>query len=325
MTDRGRKAAKLLLAAVMAGAMPAIAASPMAQGKAALDAGDADQALSLLDPIANSGNAEALNLRCRVYYALENWDRAINDCEQAVKNDPQNSVNHMWLGRALGEKAGRVSFLSAYSLGKRVHEEFEKAVALNGRNAEALSDLGEFDYDAPSVVGGGLDKAMAVAQQLDRVDAARGHELRGRIAEERKDLGAAEREYKLALAADPHPASQWVTLASFYRRHGRIAEMDQAIASSEALAAKDKKASVAYYDAAGVLIKANHDAAHAARLLAAYLASPVKSEMAPSFAAHFKLARLLDGMGDKAGARREQQAATSQAHGYRPAQDMKIK
>ena len=325
MKQKSRRAATILLATVMAGAVPAIAASPVAQAKAALDAGEADQALALLDPIANSGNSEALNLRCRVYYSLENWDRAINDCEQAVKHDSQSSVNHMWLGRALGEKAGRVSFLSAYSLGKRVHEEFEKAVALNGRNAEALSDLGEFDYDAPGVVGGGLDKAAAIAQQLDHVDAARAHELRGRIAEERKDYATAEHEYKQALAADPHPASQWVTLASFYRRHGRIAEMDQAIASSESVAAKDKKASVAYYDAAGVLIKANHDAAHAARLLAAYLASPIKSEMAPSFAAHFKLARLLDAMGDKAGAHREQLAATSLAHGYRPAQDMKIK
>jgi hypothetical protein len=124
----------------------------------------------------------------------------------------------MWLGRALGEKASRASFLSAYSLGKRVRGEFEEAVRLNSRNAEALADLGEFYYSAPGVVGGGDDKAEGVAAQLDKVDGARAHELRGRMAEQRKDFGTAEREYKQAIAAGAHPAFQWMTLASFYRR-----------------------------------------------------------------------------------------------------------
>ena len=151
---------------------------------AALQAGEADHALALLGSLPQS--AESHNLRCRVLLTLEHWDAAASECEQAVNMDGQNSDFHMWLARALGEKASRASFLSAYSLAKRVRGEFETAVRLNPRNAEALADLGEFDYDAPGVVGGGIDKAEAVAQQLDKVDAARAHELRGRIAETKK-------------------------------------------------------------------------------------------------------------------------------------------
>ena len=205
----------------------------LAQANAALQAGEADRALALLNSLAPSGagQAEAHNLQCRVRYTLEQWDAAVSQCEQAVRLDGQNSDYHLWLGRALGEKADRASFLSAYSLAKRVRAEFEEAVRLNPRNAEALADLGDFYQQAPGIVGGGMDKAQAIAAQLDKVDPARAHELRGRIAEGRKDYGTAEREFRQAIAAAAHPAFQWITLASFYSRRQRWTEMESALHS----------------------------------------------------------------------------------------------
>jgi len=215
-----------MLPAVVLAAAAAIAASaqaPLAQANAALQAGEADRALALLNSLSPSGagQAEAHNLQCRVRFTLEQWNAAASQCEQAVRLDGQNSNYHLWLGRALGEKADRASFLRAYSLAKRVRAEFEESVSLNPRNAEALADLGEFYRQAPGVVGGGIDKAQGIAAQLDKVDPARAHELRGRIAEEHKDYGAAEREFKLAVAAGAHPALQWTSLAGFYSSRQR--------------------------------------------------------------------------------------------------------
>jgi len=109
--------------------LPAFAqgvSTQLAPANAALQAGEADHALALLNSLPQSGgNGEAFNLRCRVEFTLEQWDRAVSDCEQAVKLDGSNSAYHLWLGRALGEKASRASFLSAFSLGKRVKAEFE--------------------------------------------------------------------------------------------------------------------------------------------------------------------------------------------------------
>ena len=103
----------------------------LAQANAALQAGEADKALALLNTLVQSdGSAEAYNLRCRVEYTLEQWNQAASDCEQAVKLDGQSSDDHLWLGRALGEKANRASFLSAYSLAKRTRAEFEEAARL---------------------------------------------------------------------------------------------------------------------------------------------------------------------------------------------------
>jgi tetratricopeptide (TPR) repeat protein len=293
----------------------------LAPAKAALQAGEGDKAMALL--VQPGGNAEAYNLRCRVEYTLEQWDRAVNDCTQAVKLDGQNSVDHLWLGRALGEKASRASFMSAYSLAKRVRGEFEEAARLNPRNAEALADLGEFYYSAPGVVGGGTDKAEEVAAQLDKVDPARAHELRGHIAEQRKDYGAAERELRQAIAGSAHPAFQWMTLAGFYRHRERWTEMESAVHSGQSAAERDKRASAALYDGASLLIKTNRDPARAAKMLEEYLGSNAKTEEAPAFVAHTWLSRLNAQRGDGAAASRERAAALALAHEYKPALDLK--
>jgi tetratricopeptide (TPR) repeat protein len=312
--------AGLLLTA--AAAIPAFA--QLAQANAALQAGEADKALALLSSLAQAGGkAEAYNLKCRVEYTLEQWDRAANDCEQAVKLDGQNSDNHMWLGRALGEKASRASFMSAYSLAKRVRGEFEEAVRLNPGNAAALADLGQFYSEAPGVVGGGMDKADGVAAQLDKLDPLRAIELRGQIAEQRKDYGTAEREFKQAISKSPHPAIQWMTLASFYRRRERWTEMEASVRSGQSAAERDKRASVALYNGANVLRRTNRDPQRAVKMLEDYLASPGKTEDAPAFVAHTWLARLKQQLGDREAASRERAAALALAHEYRPAQELK--
>ena len=157
-----------LLSAIVALSQSARAANvtqTLAQANQALQNGEADKALGLLGSLPQSGTqmAEAQNLACRVRYTLEQWDAAVSDCEQSVRLDGQNSNYHLWLGRAVGEKADRASFMTAYSLGKRVRVEFEAAVKLDPRNAEALSDLGDFYKEAPGIVGGGMDKAESIA------------------------------------------------------------------------------------------------------------------------------------------------------------------
>ena len=327
---------RILLAAALA-AFATVAAKAdapavmLAQANAALQAGEADKALALLHPLTQPDSAqygthnqaEAHNLECRVRYILEQWDRAVSDCEKAVELDRENAAYHMWLGRALGEKADRASFLSAYSLGKRVRDEFEESVRLNPRSAEALGDLAEFYYSAPSVVGGGTDKAEKIAVQFDKIEPAGAHELRGHIAEEHKDFGAAEREYKQAITVAVHPAFQWETLASFYRRRERWMDMESALLSCMTAAEHDKHAAVALYDAASVLIRTNRNPVLAARMLEGNLGSSQKTEEAPAFVAHVRLGRLKEQMGDAESAKRERASALALARDYKPAQEMK--
>lgn len=292
---------------------------------AALQAGQADRALALLNslPAPDASSGEAHNLRCRVLFTLEQFEMAKTECEQAVDLDAQNSMYHLWLGRTLGEVADRANFINAYGLAKRARSEFEQAVQLSPRNAEALADLGEFYSSAPGVVGGGTDKAANVAGQLDHVDPARAHELRSAIARENKDMPTAERELKEAVAASAHPAFQWMRLASFYRRAKRYAEMESSVQSGWTAAQRDSHAAVALFNGASVLIQGNRNPALAIRMLEAYLASPAATEEAPAFTARVWLARLKAQNGDAEGAHRERAEALLLAQEYKPAQDLK--
>ena len=297
----------------------------LAQANQALQAGEADVALALLHSLPQGGAQlpEARNLECRVRYSLQQWDAAVEECEQAVRLDGQNSNDHLWLARALGEKASRASFLSAFSLGKRARVEFEAAARLDPRNYEALGDLGDFYKEAHGVIGGGTDKAEGVATQLDKIDQARAHQLRARIAEAHKDSSTAEREFKQAIAAGAHPADYWSTLASFYRRREQWPEMESAVHNCLIAAEKDKSAGVALYDGAGVLTESNRNPELAAMMLENYLAGSSKTEEAPAFEARVRLARLRKQLGDAAGAERERSAALQLAHDYKPALDFK--
>lgn len=324
---------KLFSAVVLSAALCA-AASISAQAQenslsavnAALQAGEADHALSLLSslPGAEAQSAEAHNLRCRVLFTLQEWDQASSECAQAVQLDGQNSDYHMWLGRTLGERASRASFLSAYSLAKRTRQEFEQATQIDPHNAAALADLGEFYSSAPGVVGGGMDKAEGVVTELDRVDPARAAELRARIAEGNKDYATAEREFRAAIKASRQPAFQWMTLGSYLRRRRQWNEMEKAIENGYAAAQRDRHAAVALYNGATVLIRAGRNLNLAAKMLDAYLAGPLKTEEAPAFVAYVARARVAAQLGDKATAERDRNAALALAAEFKPAQNLKF-
>jgi len=298
---------------------------PLAEAYQDLEQGEADKALGLLGAQPTSGTDAPLasNLVCRVRYTLEQWDAAISACEQAVELAGNDSDYHLWLGRALGEKAARASFLTAYSLAKRTRVEFEQAVELDRRNAEALADLGDFYRQAPGVLGGGIDKARAVAIELDKVDVPRAEKLRGQIAEQQNDYAAAEAEYKMATGSGPEQATGWVSLAGFYARRQRFDDMESAVHNIVGTQAHDKPGGVALYDGAGLLIETRRNLALAAQMLEDYLSGSAKSEEAPAFIAHMRLARLKRQLGDPVAAGREQAAAQAMAHEYNPAQDEK--
>jgi tetratricopeptide (TPR) repeat protein len=293
----------------------------LAPATADLAAGRADEAISLLSSslAGNPGDAEAHNLLCRVYYQEERWDDAIRECEAAVRLAPQDSEYHLWLGRAYGEKADAIHSIRAFGLAKKVHAEFEHAIQLESGNVDALSDLGEFYIDAPSIVGGGKQKAQGVAQALEQYDLAQAHELKGRLAEKDKNYPLAESEFKAAVEAAKQTADAWMTLASFYARRKQLDRMLQAVhtgVDADAKAAKPHGS--ALVDGAALLTRYNQDPQLAIQLLKLYLDSPNQSDGSPAFQVHAQLGNLLEHQGDHEGALLHMQAATALARDYHP-------
>jgi tetratricopeptide (TPR) repeat protein len=308
----------ILLFAVFARAPIALAADILDPVRNDIIQGQADDAIKRLRQIlgSNNQNGDAHNLYCRVSLQLDAWDDAVDHCERAVNISQENSSYHLWLGRAYGAKAERASMFSAYGLARKLKSEFESAVRLDPRNAEALADLGEFYVSAPAVVGGGNAKAEALAPKLDAVDPVRGHELRAQLADSEKNYAAAESELKAAISASHSPADQWMGLASYYRKHERWDDMMQAIKTG---LAADKAHTVAQVDGASTLIRTQKELQLAVQMLRDYIASSQKSEDAPAFRVHVELGKLLAKQGDQASAKSEFQAALALAHDYKPA------
>ncbi len=297
-----------------------LAASSLAQTPETLLAeGKADAAITALQQRVGGSpkDAEAHHLLCRAYYSIQDWDRAISAGEKAIGLAPEKSNYHLWLGRAYGEKADASSFFSAAGLAKKTRASFERAVELDGSNVAARSDLAEFYMEAPGILGGGQDKARGQADALLKISPAKGHWVLGRLAEKNKDSGTAEREYKAALDATHGAADGWLDLAIFYRRTGRMAELDNAIEKLNAATLKNPDVLV---DAGITLLRSEHNLPMAAQLLKRYLAGKTVED-APAFRAHTFLGTVYEKQGNKQSAATEYQAALALASTYKPARD----
>jgi tetratricopeptide (TPR) repeat protein len=281
---------------------------------ALLAAGRVDDAISMLrgEISASPKDAESYNLLCRAYFALEDWDRGLENCEKAVSLAPNNSGYHLWLGRIYGEKADSSSFFTAAGLAKKVRIEFERAVELSPDSVDARTDLAEFYLEAPGIVGGGRDKAVAQAQTLATLDPAKAHWVNGRIAEKRKDMAAAEKDYRAAIASSHGSADAWLNLALFYRHVGRLGDMEEAINNATSAQMNEP---VVLMDAAETLIRAGRNFPAAILLLRRYLSSSTVEE-APAFKAHYLLGTVLEKQGDKQAAAQEYRAALALAKSF---------
>jgi tetratricopeptide (TPR) repeat protein len=262
-------------------------------------------------------DARSYNLLCRAYFMMEEWDRGISNCERAVSLDPQNSMYQLWLGRAYGEKADRSSLLTAPGLAKRAHTAFERAVELDPKNIEARMDLGEYYAEAPSIIGGGKDKARQQADALMSLDPAIGHWVLARVAEKDKDPAKAESEYRAEIAASHGAVRGWVDLANFFMYAHRYDEMEQALAHTED-APVDHPESL--MNAGNLLLRVQRNYPLAVRLLRRYLSNRLCEE-GPAFKAHTILGEVLAKQGDKPGAAEQFRAALDLFRNYTRAKD----
>ena len=282
-----------------------------------LQEGRVDEAAASLRQLltAQPNDALAHQLLCRVDYALEIADGAIHECELAVSSAPSSSDDQMWLGRAYGYKASHVNPISALPLAVKVRVAFERAVQLDPENIEAMSDLGEFYVAAPGLIGGGLDKAQALAARMQPHFPAQSHRLLALIAEKKKDSALAEAEFTKAIAAGKAPQA-YINLGHFYQRHNQPDKMLDALKSA---VNADREKGPSLVDAASILTDAHRSPELAENLLRAYLASPAKTDEAPAFKVHVQLGDLLTHRGDTAGANREYASAVALASNYAPA------
>jgi tetratricopeptide (TPR) repeat protein len=228
---------------------------------------DYDAALALLVP-AEEKDAATLVLIGQNYFMMRDATRATEFFQQAVDLEPTNSVYYHWLGRAWGLRAETGSILTAMSHASKARQNFEKAIELDPHNSEAVNDLFEFYVEAPSFIGGGLDKAVPLAERIGAHDAAEGNYAQARIAEKRKEYPRAESHLRRAIELAPRQVGRVIDLAKFLAKHGNFEESEKTFQAAEKI---DPGAPRLMFARAAAYIQAKRNIEIAKSLLQKYL------------------------------------------------------
>jgi tetratricopeptide (TPR) repeat protein len=224
----------------------------------AYEASDYSRAAQLLRRAAEQTprDAEIDLLLAKTYYESQQYDAAIVSAERSVALEPGNSVYHEWLGRVYGEKADHAGMFSALSLAKKARKEFERAVQLDEKNFSAYQALIEYDCSAPSIAGGGEDKAAPEIARLAAMDAAEGHYAEGNCRRHKKDLAAANDEFDKALALHPRSPELIFDIGDHAMKHNQPEQLLIVATEGERAAPSDPRSE--FYRAVAWVMKSEH-------------------------------------------------------------------
>jgi tetratricopeptide (TPR) repeat protein len=232
---------------------------------------DYSASLSELLPLEKK-DAAAYQLIGQNEFMLGEYHRATESLEYAVGLAPDRPDGWLWLGRTFGRRAETSSPFTAPGYAAKARQMFERAVALDPANREAVGDLFEYYLEAPGFLGGGESKAAALAAQVARQDPAEGHYYAALIDQERKQYDSAERHLRAALELAPRQVGRVLALARYLGLHGRAKESDALFEEAERIAPETPKV---LFERAQVYIRTGRNLDEARRLLRRYLRAPL--------------------------------------------------
>ena len=148
-----------------------------------------DYAGSLRELLGASERDAAVHLLMgQDYFGLAEYKQATDSLEKAVALAPANAEYFLWLGRAYGRRAETSNPFSAPGFASKSRQMFERAVALDPANREAVGDLFDYYLGAPGFLGGGENKAESLAAKVAQHDPAEGHYYQAQLDDHRGNM-----------------------------------------------------------------------------------------------------------------------------------------
>jgi predicted Zn-dependent protease len=254
----------------------------------------------------------------QIFYAFADFSKASDEASKAVALDDSKSDYHLLLGNSLSGLLDSAGMFKKMSLARQMKAEFERAVAEDPKSIPARAALVEFYMQAPSIVGGGKDKAIDEAKQISGLDPVEGRYAMASVDLNQKLFADAEQEYKAAIAADPKRAKSYVQLAFVYIADKKDSETPALF--KQAVEA-DPNYLPGYFGVARSDLLAGQNFDEAERFFKKYL-TRWPEEGDPSLAnAHWRLGQVYEKQGKKDLAIAEWQEALKITPTYKPAQD----
>ncbi len=245
------------------------AADPLSRAEDLYRHTDYQASLTLLEESGQESSG-AYGLMGRDLFMLGDYKKAVTAFERAFALEPANSEYAHWLGRSYGRRAETSTPFLAPLHASKARGYFEKAVALDATNEEALNDLFDYYLEAPGFLGGGYDKAEAVAARIAARNQAEGQFAQAQLADKRQQFDTAEEHLRRAMELAPRQVGRVLDLARYLAKHGRMAESEAAFDKAEQLAPNSPKV---FFARARIYVEQKRNLAKAKALLNRYLES----------------------------------------------------
>jgi len=160
----------------------------------------------------------------RIFFSTRNFDESIEYFQEAIAANNKNADYYFWLGNSYGEKAMLSNMVEQAFLAKKILKNWETGVKLDSTHQGLRWGLMNFYSQAPSIMGGNMEKAYKAADELNKLRYPDGFEAKGYVYERDKKKEMAEKSFKEAINASPKELKFYYALAYFYLRQNKINE-----------------------------------------------------------------------------------------------------
>ncbi len=197
--------------------------------------------------------------------------------------------------KSYGRRAEESKFLGAMSWARKTHHEFEIAVELDPANFEARRDLIRYEMNAPSMIGGGDDKATKNIDALEKIDPVQGQLARGEFFATKKRFPEADAVFAKILESNSDRAGVYFEVCDYYRDRLNAEKMGEAVAKAEHIDPDDRR--LKFYKGV-LLVMKGKSPSEAEMLLKSYVATvPENSDLPPHATALEWLGKLYESLG----------------------------
>jgi tetratricopeptide (TPR) repeat protein len=262
----------LLLSVLSFVPAPSFAATPVEQARALLDASDPRAAAAVAALVkADPTDVDARVLLVRVLLSQRKVEAAVDLAEDVVDDAPDDAQAQFWLGNAYGNRIGEVGMLGQARIAPKIRTAYEQALALDPDLHQARQYLVQFHLQAPSIVGGDVEKAREQQRELARRDPPLGHYTRGMIARHDEQPEVAIEAYLAAWHARPEDKG-FRMAAGFALQEAK--RWDEAFALFEAWISEDPANATGYYQLGRCAALSGKNLERGATALKHYLSLP---------------------------------------------------
>jgi len=269
----------------------AAVASDLDRAQSLYNRTDYRAALDILKQSPEAKTAAGHELAGKAWYQLGDFKNAVEAFEKAVRLDPSSSRLENWLGRSWGRRAETSNPLMAPGYASKARQHFERSVALNPRDQEAVNDLFSYYLEAPGFLGGGMDKAAALAEKIKTNDPAEYYFALAQLAEHRKQYDYAEAHLRRAVDIAPKQVGRVLDLAKFLARRGKYSEAENTFQLASKVAPQNKEI---LFARAATYVETGRNLDEAKKLLVQYINSPLTADDPPRDEARKLLQRVND-------------------------------